>query len=103
MKSLANKGFYNGKATLDNGWGMFVQQLEYKSERNGCILVKVDKWFPSSQLCHDCGYRYRPAKNLQIREWTCPSCGVHHDRDVNAAENIRNEGLRILKTKAKIA
>lgn len=102
MKALANKGFHNGKATLDNGWGMFVQQLEYKSERNGSILIKVNKWFPSSQLCHACGYQYRPAKNLQIREWTCPSCGVHHDRDVNAAKNIRDEGLRILKAKAKI-
>ena len=96
MQSLANKKFGNGKTTMDNGYGMFRQFLQYKLEERGKYLVKVDKFFPSSQICSDCGYRNEEVKDLRIRKWTCPYCGVEHDRDVNAAINIRNEGLRIL-------
>lgn len=97
MRVMANKGFGNGKATLDNGYGMFVNMLDYKlTERGGC-LVKVDKWFPSSQICHHCGEKSSITKDLSIREWTCPHCGTILDRDQNAAQNIKIEGLRMLK------
>lgn len=96
MAALANKGFGNGKATLDNGYGMFLTFLGYKLHDRGKTLVNVDKWFPSSQLCSECGYRNPKLKNPQIRKWICPVCGEHHDRDVNAAKNILYEGLRIL-------
>ncbi len=95
MKSLANKGFGNGKATLDNGYGMFLSMLEYKLADIGKYFIKVDKWYPSSQLCHCCGYRNTLVKNLRLRKWICPECNTKHDRDINAAINILNEGLRI--------
>lgn len=98
MKSLSNKGFKNGKATMDNGYGMFLNMLEYKLADRGKYFVKVDKWFPSSQLCSCCGYKNPEVKNLKIRHWTCPQCGKVHDRDLNAAINIETEGLRILKS-----
>lgn len=97
MKAMATKSFGNGKATLDNGWGMFLQQLAYKAVREGHSLVRVDKWFPSSQLCHECGCQNPVLKDLSIRQWDCPYCGAHHDRDINAARNIRDEGLAQLK------
>ena len=84
-----------GKSVSDNGWGMFVTYLKYKLEERGKILVKVDKFFASSQTCSCCGYVNKETKSLAIRAWDCPQCGVHHDRDVNAAINIRNEGMRI--------
>jgi putative transposase len=98
MRSMANKGFGNGKATLDNGYGMFVNFLEYKLKDRGGYLIKVDKWFPSSQLCHWCGYRSKNLKDLRIRKWDCPHCGHKGiDRDWNSAINIKIEGLRILE------
>lgn len=102
MKSLSNKGFGNGKATLDNGYGEFRRQLEYKLSAQGKPFVKVDKYFPSSQLCSCCGYQNKELKDLSIREWECPKCGCEHDRDINASINICNEGLRIL-AKSKVA
>lgn len=84
-----------GKSVVDNSWGMFTTFLKYKLEENGKKLVKVDKFFPSSQLCNVCGYQNLDTKNLSIREWTCPHCKTHHNRDINAAINIRNEGMRI--------
>ena len=96
MSLLANRGFHNGKATMDNGYGMFLQFLQYKLEDRGKYFIKVDRFFPSSQICSDCGYRNKEVKNLQIRKWTCPNCGAVHDRDVNSAINVRNEGLRVL-------
>lgn len=99
MRSMANKGFGNGKATLDNGYGMFVNFLEYKLKDRGGYLIKVDKWFPSSQLCHWCGYRSENLKDLRIRKWDCPYCGHKGiDRDWNSAINIKVEGLRILES-----
>lgn len=88
--------FSFGKSISDNGWGMFTQMLEYKLEWQGKSLVRIDKWYPSSQLCSHCGYKNSGTKSLSVRQWTCPSCGVKHDRDVNAAINIKNEGMRIL-------
>lgn len=85
-----------GKSVSDNGWGMFTLFLQYKLEDAGKQLVKVDKFFPSSQMCSVCGLQNPATKNLSVREWTCPSCGTHHNRDVNAAINIRNEGMRIV-------
>ena len=66
----------------------------------GKYFVKVDKWYPSSQLCHCCGSRNPALKDLRIRKWKCPNCGTYHDRDTNAAVNILHEGLRILKEAA---
>lgn len=97
MRAMANKGFGNGKATLDNGYGMFLNMLEYKLEENGGRLVKVDKYYASSQICHYCGNRNPKIKDLSIRKWDCPHCGKKNiDRDYNAALNIKKEGLRLL-------
>ena len=97
MKSMANKGFGNGKATLDNGYGRFLNMLEYKLAERGKYLVKVDKWFPSSQICHCCGQIHKEMKDLTIRTMRC-DCGLTISRDQNAAINIREEGLRILNS-----
>lgn len=85
-----------GKSVSDNGWGMFVTFLKYKLEEQGKQLVKVDKFYASSQTCSVCGYKNAAIKNIAIRAWDCPGCGVHHDRDINAAINIKNEGMRIV-------
>lgn len=94
MRSMANKGFGNGKATMDNGYGMFLNMLEYKLSDRGKTLVKVDKFYPSSQLCSCCGNRRK--LELSERKYIC-ACGLEIDRDLNAAINIKNEGLRLLK------
>lgn len=85
-----------GKSTLDNGYGMFVQMLAYKQARLGHVLVKVGKFFPSSQLCHCCGYQNSVTKDLSVRQVTCPICNAEYDRDWNAACNIDREGIRLL-------
>ena len=85
-----------GKSVTDDGWGMFVTFLKYKLEETGKRLVKVNKFFASSQICNVCGYKNTATKNLSIRAWDCPECGTHHDRDINAAINIRNEGMRLV-------
>ena len=97
MRTMSNKSFGNGKATLDNGYGMFLDMLAYKLQERGGELVKVDKWFPSSQICNCCGFQNPILKDLTIRHWNCPNCGtINIDRDVNAAKNIKQEGLRLL-------
>ncbi len=96
IRSLSNKGFGNGKATLDNAWGMFTVMLDYKLQEQGKQLIKVDKFYPSSQTCSICGCINKEIKDLSIRKWECLNCGTVHDRDINAAVNIRNEGLRLL-------
>ena len=83
------------KAISDVGWGMFVNFLDYKLQQKGGKLVEIDRWFPSSKLCSNCFYQVEEMP-LEIREWTCPSCGTDHDRDENASKNIRAEGIRIL-------
>ena len=94
MKAMSNKGFGNGKATLDNGYGIFLNMLEYKLSDRGKYFIKVDKWYPSSQLCSSCGSQKKIT--LADRIYKC-SCGLEIDRDYNAAINIKNEGLRLLK------
>ncbi|HEY9671247.1 MAG TPA: RNA-guided endonuclease TnpB family protein [Waterburya sp.] len=85
------------KAISDAGWGMFTNFLAYKLERKGGRLVEIDRWFPSSKLC-SCCYQQIDELPLDVRNWTCPHCGTNHDRDGNAATNIRAEGIRMLKT-----
>ena len=94
MKAISNKGFHNGKATLDNGYGLFLNMLEYKLKERGKYLVRVDKWYPSSQICSCCGNRQK--LELSERTYKCV-CGLVIDRDKNAATNILKEGLRILR------
>ena len=84
------------KSISDAGWGTFTNFLAYKLERKGGKLVEIDRWFPSSKLCSNCFYQIGDMP-LDVREWTCPHCGTHHDRDGNAAINIRTEGIRIIK------
>ena len=83
------------KAVTDVGWATLTTFLEYKAERDGKAFVKVSRWFPSSKVCSECGYQMGQML-LDIRSWVCPSCLTLHDRDINAAKNIRDEGLRIL-------
>ena len=97
MKAMS-QSLHFGKSVSDNGWGMFTAFLQYKLEEMGKRLIKVDKFFASSQLCSCCGYKNPATKDLSLREWECPVCGTYHDRDTNAAINIRAEGMRLLKS-----
>ena len=87
----------HGRKVNDYGFAAFIKILEYVASRYGTSIVKVDKWFPSSQLCYDCGYQNKEVKNVRVREWKCPNCGKYHDRDRNATKNILREGLRIFE------
>ncbi len=100
VESLAVKNMVRNhslaKNISDAGWGELVRQLEYKAAWYGRTLVKIDRWNPSSQRCHVCGF-INTALTLDVRAWTCPKpeCGTHHDRDVNAAKNILAVGLTV--------
>ena len=82
------------KAISDVGWGELVRQLEYKAQWYGRTLIKVDRWYPSSKTCSACR-DVLESLDLDEREWTCPTCGAHHDRDLNAARCVLAEGLRV--------
>ncbi|MGK7924805.1 MAG: RNA-guided endonuclease InsQ/TnpB family protein [Spirulina sp.] len=84
------------KAISDVGWGTFVNFLDYKLTKEGKVLVEIDHWFPSSKICSECGHEMKEMP-LEVREWTCPKCSTTHDRDENAAKNIRAEGIRQLR------
>lgn len=83
------------KSIADVGWSLFINMLEYKAERYGKQIIKIDQWFPSSQICSHCQHN-DGKKPLNIREWKCSNCQTKHDRDVNAAINIKNKGLEMI-------
>lgn len=95
VEDLNVKGMKNNrhlaKSISDCSWSRFAEMLSYKCDN----LVKVDKYFASSQTCSVCGYKNEGVKDLNVREWDCPQCGSHHDRDLNAARNIEREGLSL--------
>lgn len=84
------------RSISDVSWSEFFRQLEYKTAEHGGIVVRVPTFYPSSQVCSCCGYQNPIVKNLAIRQWDCPKCKAHHDRDSNAATNILNKGLKML-------
>lgn len=88
------KNHYLARAIGDVSWSEFVRQLRYKADWYGKAIVTVSRWYPSSQLCSDCGFN-SGKKSLSVRNWTCENCGTHHDRDINASFNILKEGLRL--------
>ena len=90
-----SKFLHLGKSTSDNGFGMFRSMLEYKLQDRGKVFHKIDKWYASSTTCSNCGIKHKDVVNsLTVRKWICPDCGYFHDRDINAAINIRCQGIK---------
>jgi putative transposase len=103
VEDLAVKGLARtrlAKSVHDAGWSAFVGMLEYKAARYGRTFARVDRFFPSSQLCSACGFKDGP-KPLNVREWTCQGCNTTHDRDINAARNIKTEGRKVAAGQAE--
>lgn len=94
------KNYHLAKAIVDSSWGEFCRQLKYKAAWRHKTVVEVGAFFPGSQLCSKCGAQNPAVKDLAVREWACPVCGVAHDRDINAACNILKEGVRVLQKAA---
>lgn len=92
--SNMQKNRYLSKSISDAGWSEFLRQLEYKANWYGRELIGIDRWYPSSKRCSDCGYTM-PKMPLNVRQWTCPECGSIHDRDINAARNVLAAGLAV--------
>jgi putative transposase len=100
VENLCVKGLARtklAKSILDAGLGMLINFLSYKLDRVGGELIEVDRFFPSTKLCNCCKFK-NDSMNLNVRDWVCANCNTHHDRDENAAKNIREEGIRILST-----
>lgn len=100
VEDLCFKGFMRtdkAKSYQDVSQSEFIRQLEYKAEWYGKTISKINRFYPSTQLCSECNYKNPALKDTSIREYDCPECGTHHDRDINAAINILREGLRILE------
>ena len=85
-----------GREISDASWGEIRRQLKYKSDWKGKKLITIDRWYASSKTCSECGYINHEVKDLRIRQWKCPKCGVWHDRDLNAAKNILEIGLKMI-------
>ena len=102
VESLNVKGMVRNhhlaKAISDSSWSRFVSMLEYKAFKHGCTILKVPTFYPSSQTCSSCGYKNPRVKDLSVRSWVCPECGVVHDRDHNAAKNILAMALSMQPT-----
>ena len=91
------KNRHLAKSIASVGWSQFLTMVQYKMERAGKYFRKINRWFPSSQTCEYCGYKNTDVKDLSVRKWKCPKCGVWHDRDVNAQQNIYKIGAKILQ------
>lgn len=91
------KGSRNAKNYEDISWSTFVNRLEQKSVNKNCRIIKIGKFFASSQICRCCGFKNKEVKEKHLDEWTCPNCGTKHQRDVNASINIKNEAIKVLK------
>ena len=89
-----SKALNFGKSVADNAWGTFLRFLEYKLAELGKKLIRIDKWYASSKTCHRCGHVLEEL-SLSTRKWECPVCHTMHDRDKNAAMNIKKEGMRL--------
>ena len=98
VEDLHVKGMVRNKhlarSVSDVSWSAFLSMLDYKGIWYGTKIVRVSRWYPSSQICSNCGYQNPEVRDLGIRKWTCPSCGISHDRDLNAAKNILRKGLK---------
>ena len=99
MKAMS-QCLHLGKGIMDNAYGAFLQKLSYKLEEQGKELIRIDRWYPSSQICSGCGSIHPEVKDLSVREWFCDHCLQYHDRDINAARNIREEGRWILRKRS---